>query len=365
MADNNVLFASLGLWGRHSSEEYLIVLAAMAIVSLVWLASGAQKRYRESGKAVSEIDGRLGSGNKRQEEKTVENVIDKKAKRMATTCEESREVCSIVGALGGIENIYDVGCSDTRLRVKVNSGELVDRKRLKETGAVGVLAKKREVQVFYDDRVRQIYGELSDYVNRARRNENEENLEEHSFERVLKKVYASVEGDVVYLSDIHHVQDMGDGCIGGFAVRATRGEVRAPFDCKAGYSEAPGDGTAAIAPERTPAAICQEAANEIICTSSDGCEVRLQLIADRQHVLLQVRKCADGENVRKGRLLLEYNYDELAACGEPVYAVILVRYAVSRAAVGKAESERVGEAFLKVCAKENVNYEHVACMVVE
>lgn len=316
MADNNVLFAALGLWSRHSPEEYLIVLSSMVIVSLVWMAAGAQKRFRRSE-----------SGNAETAEN--ENAAESPG--------------SIAAALGGVDNIYDVGCSDTRLRVRVNRGELVDRRRLKETGAVGVLAKKREVQVFYDERARLICGGLREYIDRMRSRENEEKSEENSFERVLKKVYAPVEGDIVHLSDICHVQDMGDGYVGGFAVRAARGEVRAPFDCKAGYSET------------------GEKASEIICSSSDGWEVRVRLMVSGQHEPVQIIKCANGESVRKGRLLLEYNYDELAAGGEAVYAVAMVRRV-------KAEDGRPGQTegmFLKVCAKENVNYEHVACMVAE
>lgn len=325
MADNDVVCASLGLWGRHSPEEYLIVLAAMIVVSFVWLAAGAQKRFRrsESSSAKGVKDVRAGAG---RENKTGSLV-------------------SIAAALGGADNIYDVGCSDTRLRVRVNSGELVDRRRLKATGAVGVLAKNREVHVFYDEHAGRICSELKDYLDRLKGDENKKKSEECRFERVLKKVYTPVEGDVVPLSDIYHVQDVGDGYIGGFAVRAARGEVRAPFDCEAGYSEA--------------------GENEIICTAPDGCEARIRLYSGSGAGVSAAGSFRNGESVRKGRLLLEYNYDELVACGEPVHAVILVRYAVSRPAAGKAESERAGEVFLKVYAKENVNYEHVACMLVQ
>lgn len=88
---------------------------------------------------------------------------------------------------------------------------------------------------------------------------NIEQEAEIDYERVLKKVYVPVEGDVVRVSDIHCLQNLGDGSVGLCAIRATRGEIRAPFDCKAGYSKA-GEG-------------------QIECTSEEGYVVRIYLIS--------------------------------------------------------------------------------------
>lgn len=89
---------------------------------------------------------------------------------------------------------------------------------------------------------------------------NIEQEAEIDYERVLKKVYVPVEGDVVCVSDIHCLQNLGDGSIGVCAIRAARGEIRAPFDCKAGYSKAGKD--------------------QLKCTSEKGYVVRIYLISE-------------------------------------------------------------------------------------
>ena len=238
--------------------------------------------------------------------------------------------------------------SDTRLRVTVNNGALVDRRKLKATGALGILAKGRQVQVFYEDQVERICRELGRYID-GHRKDNIEQEAEIDYERVLKKVYVPVEGDVVRVSDIHCLQNLGDGSVGLCAIRATRGEIRAPFDCKAGYSKA-GEG-------------------QIECTSEEGYVVRIYLISEidtgwrRTQSYVDIRlTCGDGEKVRKGRLLAEYPYETLAGRGETVYAVLEV-HSDENADTGHSGGIDKGYQ-LKINRREKVNYEYVACELV-
>ena len=231
------------------------------------------------------------------------------------------------------------------IRVTVNNGALVDRRKLKATGALGILAKGRQVQVFYEDQVERICRELGRYID-GHRKDNIEQEAEIDYERVLKKVYVPVEGDVVRVSDIHCLQNLGDGSVGLCAIRATRGEIRAPFDCKAGYSKA-GEG-------------------QIECTSEEGYVVRIYLISEidtgwqRTQSYVDIRlTCGDGEKVRKGRLLAEYPYETLAGRGETVYAVLEV-HSDENADTGHSGGIDKGYQ-LKINRREKVNYEYVAC----
>lgn len=255
---------------------------------------------------------------------------------------------AIAGALGGIANIYSLRSSDTRLRVTVNDGALVDKRRLKATGALGILAKGRQVQVFYEEQVDRICRELAGYIDGYRKNNVDQEVE-LDYERVLKKVYVPVEGDVVCVSDIHCLQNVGDGSIGVCAIRAARGEIRAPFDCKAGYSKN-GEG-------------------QIECVSEDGYMVRMYLISESdtgwQRVVSSVAislNCDDGERVRKGSLLADYPYETLAGRGEMVYAVLEMHAGENKEVdLPDAANSRYR---LKINKREKVNYEYAACELV-
>ena len=68
----------------------------------------------------------------------------------------------IVRALGGKENISDIDCCATRLRITVQQGEKVSDAMLKESGAAGVIRKGNGVQVIYGPVVAVIKSELED-----------------------------------------------------------------------------------------------------------------------------------------------------------------------------------------------------------
>lgn len=295
-ADMDVLFALAGINNIENKFMVAMVLVIVCLAAAVCLTVWIRKYVR--GNASGSLEDSQDEREDR-EYSSEDNYIDGDAVAIA-----------IAGALGGTANIYSLRSSDTRLRVTVNNGALVDRRRLKATGALGILAKGRQVQVFYEDQVERICRELGRYID-GHRKDNIEQEAEIDYERVLKKVYVPVEGDVVRVSDIHCLQNLGDGSVGLCAIRATRGEIRAPFDCKAGYSKA-GEG-------------------QIECTSEEGYVVRIYLISEidtgwqRTQSYVDIRlTCGDGEKVRKGRLLAEYPYETLAGRGETVYAVLEV-----------------------------------------
>lgn len=333
-ADMDVLFALAGINNIENEFMVAIVLVIVCLAAAVCLTVWIRKYVR--GNASGSLEDSQDEREDR-EYSSEDNYVDGDAVAIA-----------IAGALGGTANIYSLRSSDTRLRVTVNNGALVDRRRLKATGALGILAKGRQVQVFYEDQVERICRELGRYID-GHRKDNIEQEAEIDYERVLKKVYVPVEGDVVRVSDIHCLQNLGDGSVGLCAIRATRGEIRAPFDCKAGYSKA-GEG-------------------QIECTSEEGYVVRIYLISEidtgwqRTQSYVDIRlTCGDGEKVRKGRLLAEYPYETFAGRGETVYAVLEV-HSDENADTGHFGGIDKGYQ-LKINRREKVNYEYVACELV-
>ena len=70
----------------------------------------------------------------------------------------------IVRGLGGKENIKNVDCCATRLRVTVKDSSLVTDALLKKSGAAGVIKRGNGVQVVYGPQVSVIKSELDDYL---------------------------------------------------------------------------------------------------------------------------------------------------------------------------------------------------------
>lgn len=70
----------------------------------------------------------------------------------------------VLEGLGGEENVTDLDCCATRLRVTVRDSGRVNEALLRESGAAGVIAKGNGIQVVYGPRVSVIKSELEEYM---------------------------------------------------------------------------------------------------------------------------------------------------------------------------------------------------------
>ncbi len=70
----------------------------------------------------------------------------------------------IVEGLGGIDNISDLDCCATRLRIKVVDVEKIDESILKQSGSAGIIKSGNGIQIIYGPRVTVIKSELEDYM---------------------------------------------------------------------------------------------------------------------------------------------------------------------------------------------------------
>ena len=85
----------------------------------------------------------------------------------ARTFGDATEVSALITeGLGGRDNISDVDCCATRLRVTVHDEAQVDELLLKESGAAGVIRRGKGIQVVYGPRVTVIKSDLEDYLSR-------------------------------------------------------------------------------------------------------------------------------------------------------------------------------------------------------
>lgn len=66
--------------------------------------------------------------------------------------------------MGGLENLDNVDCCATRLRVTVKNETVVNEDLLKKTGARGVISKGKGIQVIYGPDVTIIKNEIEEMV---------------------------------------------------------------------------------------------------------------------------------------------------------------------------------------------------------
>ena len=124
--------------------------------------------------------------------------LEKKSKNEKAKANKKDKTVSstIVKGLGGRENISDVDCCATRLRITVEEPTLVSREILDTTNALGVIQKGYGVQVIYGPSVSVIKSDLEEYLNNEENFVTEEEVNEYFQEPFQKeKILESEEED--------------------------------------------------------------------------------------------------------------------------------------------------------------------------
>ena len=88
-----------------------------------------------------------------------------KETQAAVPMDVSERAQAIVDGLGGRDNLQDVDCCATRLRVTVNDGRKVNEAALTATGARGVILRGNGVQVIYGPHVTIIKNEVEELLS--------------------------------------------------------------------------------------------------------------------------------------------------------------------------------------------------------
>ena len=139
----------------------------------------------------------------------------------------------ITKGLGGKENISDLDCCATRLRVTVHDGGKVDENLLKESGAAGVLIKGNGIQVIYGPVVTVIKSELEDFLESGEGNvtlpvAKAKEEKQHSGKAVF--LHAPIRGTVIPLSQVEDTAFAQEILGKGIAIEPEEGKLYAPMD---------------------------------------------------------------------------------------------------------------------------------------
>ena len=160
----------------------------------------------------------------------------KEAEKEAIAGQPNALSAMIAKGLGGADNISDVDCCATRLRVTVKNADQVDEGVLKQSGAAGVIKKGKGVQVIYGPRVSVIKSDLEEYLqNPVEMDETpvqevvEEPVKEEKKE--IKEIFvAPMKGEAKLINETPDPtfaqKMMGDGIV----IFPTEGDVYSPCD---------------------------------------------------------------------------------------------------------------------------------------
>lgn len=163
-----------------------------------------------------------------------------KASRAAGSKSQDTISALILTGLGGLENLSDLDCCATRLRVTVQDPDKVSDSMLKASGASGVLRKGNGVQVIYGPQVSVIKSALDEFLESPQAahaaelvNQDaspEPNTPESSQAGQSQLLHAHMNGKVVPLEQVPDEafsgKVLGDGC----AIEPTDGKLYAPCD---------------------------------------------------------------------------------------------------------------------------------------
>ena len=225
----------------------------------------------------------------------------------------------ILKGLGGKDNLSDIDCCATRLRITVTDIEKVSDSLLKESGASGVIHKGNGVQVIYGPRVSVVKSNLEAFMDSPQSNDLDGVLgEAPSAEKTQPqkknapekaaaiRMYAHLNGTAVKLEDV------GDDVFSqkilgeGIAVEPSEGRLYAPCD---GEVDSVFD--------------TKHAVNIL---SAEGVEVLLHIGIDtvklggkyfESHV-------SDGQKVKKGDLLITFDIEAIKAEGYKVTTPFII-----------------------------------------
>lgn len=263
----------------------------------------------------------------------------------------------ILDGLGGLENISDLSCCATRLRVTLHRPSKLNKEKLLATGAAAVVANGDGVQVVYGPEVTVIHARLQDYIaqiipassstadnsaavpttsaevsNPAVSAEAKDSDNLSVADAITDIVYAPCNGTVIPLKEINDGV-FSEGYIGdGFAIEPVDGSFYAPFD-----------GTIAMVFDTHHA---------IALHSANGTELILHVGLDTvklngQHLEVFVE---EGQKIEKGDLILRADLKGISSAGYRTVTPVVITGAGGAESVEllRTGPVHIGDAVLKV-----------------
>ena len=263
----------------------------------------------------------------------------------------------ILDGLGGLENISDLSCCATRLRVTLHRPSKLNKEKLLATGAAAVVANGDGVQVVYGPEVTVIHARLQDYIaqiipassstadnsaavpttsaevsNPAVSAETKDSDNLSVADAITDIVYAPCNGTVIPLKEINDGV-FSEGYIGeGLAIEPVDGSFYAPFDCSVAMVF------------DTHHAIALHTANDTELILHVGLDT-VKLNGQHLEVFVQ-----EGQKIQKGDLILRADLEGIQSAGCRTVTPVVITGAGGAESVEllKTGPVHIGDAVLKV-----------------
>ena len=263
----------------------------------------------------------------------------------------------ILDGLGGLENISDLSCCATRLRVTLHRPSKLNKEKLLATGAAAVVANGDGVQVVYGPEVTVIHARLQDYIaqiipassstadnsaavpttsaevsNPAVSAEAKDSDNLSVADAITEIVYAPCNGTVIPLKEINDGV-FSEGYIGeGLAIEPVDGSFYAPFDCSVAMVF------------DTHHAIALHTANDTELILHVGLDT-VKLNGQHLEVFVQ-----EGQKIQKGDLILRADLEGIQSAGCRTVTPVIITGAGGAESVEllKTGPVHIGDAVLKV-----------------
>lgn len=280
------------------------------------------------------------------------DVNEAKATKAKGSDKRASDVVSamILKGLGGKDNLSDVDCCATRLRVTVNDASKVMDDMLKASGASGVIHKGNGVQVIYGPKVSVIKSDLEDFIDSPYSDDPDSIIgTEEASDKIEEKpqtegaentetngktitLYSHMNGTAVKLEDVED-EVFSQKILGeGAAVEPSEGKLYAPCDGKIDS--------------------VFDTKHAVNMVSDDGVEILLHIGIDTVKLGGQYFEAhvSDGQEVKKGDLLISFDMDKIKAAGYKVTTPIIIGNTDDYASVEPAAENSIsaGDIILKI-----------------
>ena len=280
------------------------------------------------------------------------DVNEAKAAKVKSTDKRASDVVSamILKGLGGKDNLSDVDCCATRLRVTVNDASKVMDDMLKASGASGVIHKGNGVQVIYGPKVSVIKSDLEDFIDSPYSDDPDSIIgTEKASDKIEEKpqtegaentetngktitLYSHMNGTAVKLEDVED-EVFSQKILGeGAAVEPSEGKLYAPCDGKIDS--------------------VFDTKHAVNMVSDDGVEILLHIGIDTVKLGGQYFEAhvSDGQEVKKGDLLISFDMDKIKAAGYKVTTPLIIGNTDDYASVEPVAQNSVsaGDMILKI-----------------
>ena len=229
----------------------------------------------------------------------------------------SRVSMLILKGLGGKNNLSDLDCCATRLRVTVKDPALVNDSLLKESGASGVIHRGNGVQIIYGPQVSVIRSDLEEFMDspesdnldlsadtKPEISEPEKPTQQGGSKPIT--LYAHMKGTVVPLEQISD-EAFSQKVLGeGIAVEPSEGRLYAPCDGKI--------------------EMVFDTRHAVSMVSDDGAEILLHIGIDTVKLGGKFFEAhvSDGQSVRRGDLLITFDIDGIRQAGYSTVTPMIV-----------------------------------------